>query len=68
MLGDAQLLEEKIAGSGLRIKYIAQRLGISQQALHKKRRGIVPFRKLEILELQKMLNLTDEETNKIFLV
>ena len=63
---DTQLLDEKIALSGLRISFIVENLGISRQAFDKKRKGLSKFRIAEIYVLADLLKLTLEEKIKIF--
>lgn len=65
---NTQLLEKKIKESGLKISFICERLGLSTSGFDKKRKGINPFRRLEIQELQKLLNLSDTEVKEIFLI
>lgn len=63
---NTQLLDEKIALSGLRISFIVENLGISRQAFDKKRKGISKFRIAEVYVLADLLKLTLEEKSKIF--
>ena len=51
------LLERLIRDSGLKLSFIADRLGITRQALYKKIRGIVQFTGPEIKIMCKLLNL-----------
>lgn len=61
-----RLLDEYIAKSGLKVRYISEQLGISNQALCAKRRGETPFRAAEVYVLCDLLNITDDK-DKIFL-
>ena len=64
---DAQLLDDKIESSGLKIGYIVDKIGISRQAFDKKRKGLISFRISEIYVICDLLNITDdEEKAKIF--
>lgn len=63
---NAQLLDEYIIKSGLKIGYICEQLGISRAAFSKKRRGITPFKAAEIYVLCDILHIgTDRQ--RIFL-
>ena len=53
------LLERLIKGSGLKLAFIAEKLGISRQALHRKIKGLVQFTGPEIKTMCKLLNLND---------
>ena len=61
------LLEEYIVNSGLRIGFIAKKLGITHQAFNLKRRGIIAFKAAEVYVLCDLLHITDEDREKIFL-
>ena len=64
---DKLLLDSKITECGLKYTFIADKLGISEAALVKKRQGNIPFKVSEIKILKKLLNLSDREVSKIFL-
>lgn len=51
------LLEKLIKDSGLKLAFIAQKLGISRQALHKKIKGLVHFNGPEIKIMCELLGL-----------
>ena len=53
------LLENLIMASGLKKKFIAEKLGICRQQLNKKIAGLVPFTGPEIKNLCKLLNLDE---------
>lgn len=61
------LFDAKVDECGLKFTYIAKVLGISDQALSKKRNGIIPFKVSEIKKLKALFHLTDKECNLIFL-
>ena len=63
---NTQLLDERIAASGLKVGYIVEKVGISRQGFDKKRKGITPFRKSEVYVIADLLKLTNEEKIKIF--
>lgn len=67
-LTNTEKLEQKIKDSGYRIEYVAEKCGLSSQGLLKKRNNETEFKASEILILKTLLNLTDEETNEIFLL
>lgn len=54
---NTKLLEQLIKESGLKLSYIAEKLGITRQALYKKIRGLAPFTGPEIKILCDLLNL-----------
>ena len=60
------LLSETINDSGLRIEYIANRLGITVQAFRLKRLGMNEFTLKEITALQDVLHLDKRRFNSIF--
>lgn len=61
-----ELLNSKIAESGIMIKKITQELGLSRQGFAKKRCGLTPFRKAEVYVLCDLLKITLPEREKIF--
>jgi len=63
---DTQLLDEKIEQSGLYLKFIIEKLGISRNGFDKKRKGKTPFRTAEIYVLSDLLHLSDEDKTLIF--
>lgn len=63
---DAQLLEEKIESTGLKVGFIIEKLGISRTSWYKKKAGKIPFRVSEIYVISDLCNMTDEEKSKIF--
>lgn len=63
---DTQLLDEKIEQSGLYLKYIIEKLGLSRNGFDKKRKGKTPFRTAEIYVLCDLLKLSEEDKSLIF--
>lgn len=64
---DAKLLDEKIKASGLKLGFIAEKLGVSYHWLKKKVDGEVPLKAYEIQILCELLNITDLlEKERIF--
>lgn len=53
------LLEKLIKDSGLKLSFIAEKLGITRQALHRKIKGLVQFTGPEIKTLCELLNLQE---------
>lgn len=53
------LLEKLIKDSGLKLSFIAEKVGITRQALHRKIKGLVQFTGPEIKVLCELLNLQD---------
>ena len=63
---NTDLLREKIRLSGLRMKFIANSIGITYQGLLNKVTNKQEFRASEIQALYDLLGLTEEERIKIF--
>lgn len=59
------LLDEYIKKSGMKFKFIAEKLGITVQSLNQKRNNLSSFTAAEIYVLCDLLNITDDK-NKIF--
>ena len=64
---DFKKLEEKLADSGMTMKAIACKSGISRETLYNRLKGIGDFTASEIVSLTETLNLTKEERDHIFL-
>ena len=64
---NTRLLEQKIKDSGLKLTYIADRLGVVWITLRRKLDGESEFKQSEIVVLKDLLQLTDEDTKAIFL-
>lgn len=60
------LLKERLRKSGLRLRYVAEQMGITYQALHNKIGNKTEFRQDEIRKLQSILSLTHEDMLLIF--
>jgi len=60
------LLDEYIAKSGLKMSFIADKLGITIQSLGNKRNNVSSFKASEVYLLCDLLNITDDK-DKIFL-
>lgn len=61
-------LKEVIDNSGLKLGFLALQMGISQQTLYNKLNGNTKtFTIREVFALKKVLKLTDEEIEEIFL-
>ena len=61
------LLREKIDKSGLKVTSISEKTGILRETLYNRLNGNGEFKASEIVSLTKVLNLTKEERDKIFL-
>lgn len=61
-----ELLRKKIDQSGLKLTYIAERLGLTYQGFSKKLKGETEFKASEIAILKDVLNLTDADVQAIF--
>ena len=60
-----ELLDEYIAKSGLKISFIAEKLGITVQSFGQKRNNVSSFKAAEIYVLCDLLNIK-EDRDKIF--
>ena len=65
---NTRLLEQKIKDSGLKLTYIADRLGVVWITLRRKLDGESEFKQSEIVVLKDLLHLTDEEVKTIFFI
>ena len=65
---NTRLLEQKIKDSGLKLTYIADRLGVVWITLRRKLDGESEFKQSEIVVLKDLLHLTDEEIKAIFFI
>ena len=64
---DSYMLRHLIKEKGFKLKYIAQKMGITYYTLQRKINNEVTFNSEEILKLCDILNLKDlEEKEKIF--
>lgn len=64
---DTTLLKENIRKSGLKIKFIAEKTGTSRHTLYNKINGKSEFTASEIVVLTKVLCLSKQERDEIFL-
>lgn len=60
-----ELLDEYIAKSGLKISFIAEKLGITVQSFGQKRNNVSSFKAAEVYVLCDLLNIK-EDRDKIF--
>lgn len=65
---DTNLLKLKIDEKGLKRYYIADKMGISVQALQLKVDGVREFKASEIRIISRLLGLELKEIDKIFLI
>ena len=65
---NTKLLQQKIKDSGLKMGFIAEKLGRSRQTLSDKIQGKTEFLPSEIRIICELLQLTDEERRLIFLI
>lgn len=63
---NVNLLKEKIKESGLKHKYIAERLGMTPQGLYKKLSDSSDWFFSQVMVMKELLRLSDDEVNKIF--
>lgn len=65
---NTKLLQQKIKDSGLKMGFIAEKLGRSRQALSDKIQGKTEFLPSEIRILRELLHLSDDDRRLIFLI
>lgn len=65
-LTDTKLLSNAITESGIKIIAIASKLGISREGFYKKLNNETEFKASEILQMQNILDLSNEERDNIF--
>ncbi len=63
---DYEKLKQKIDERGLKIRYIAEKLGISHEAMYNKVKGKSEFKVSEVAALAKILKLSDRDIRSIF--
>ncbi|MGN0384567.1 MAG: toxin-antitoxin system, antitoxin component, Xre family protein [Lachnospiraceae bacterium] len=63
---DTEALNEEISNSGITIKSIAQKLGITREGFYKKLNNETEFKASEISAMQKILNLSNKKRDDIF--
>lgn len=64
---NVELFEDALKESGMRTKFLSDKLGISAQAFNKKRKGTTPFTLEEVKILREPLKLTLKDIGNIFL-
>lgn len=65
---NTKLFQQKIKDSGLKMGFIAEKLGRSRQALSDKIQGKTEFLPSEIRILCELLHLSDDDRRLIFLI
>ena len=65
---NTKLLQQKIKDSGLKMGFIAEKLGRSRHALSDKIQGKTEFLPSEIRILCELLHLSDDDRRLIFLI
>jgi len=65
-LFDEVLLKQKIKDSGLKINFVAEKVGISYQSFWQKMEGKTKFALEEVQKLCNVLNLSTEDRDQIF--
>lgn len=63
---DSRLLYEKIDKSGYKLRFIAEKIGVTYQCFLNKINNRSEFRASEIQMLYELLNMTEEERVAIF--
>ena len=64
---NTDMLKKAIEESGLKLSYIAEKLGISRAGLRNKLQNKTEFTESEIIKLSQLLNLNSEARDQIFL-
>lgn len=63
---DSEALSKAIENSGLKLTFIANKLELSREGFYKKLNNQTEFKASEIVKLQDILNLSNNERDKIF--
>ena len=63
---DGKALRSRIDAEGIKIRKVAERLGLSTQGLYNKLNGDSEFLTSELATLKEMLHLTDQEFLALF--
>ena len=63
---DTILLRRKIESMGIKLVFVAQKLGITKQALDKKLKDGSDFKAYQMIILKDMLHLSNKEAREIF--
>ena len=61
---NTSLLKDYIRKSGLKLTYIAERLGVSRYTLYRKINGLMDFTQHEITAMCELLGIKDLETKE----
>lgn len=61
------LLNSKVALSGLTFKELAKKIGMPYQSFNNRKTGKIEFNSSEIKALKEVLNLTNDDVEAIFL-
>lgn len=65
-MNGSELLKAKVSGSGYKIRFIAEQIGLTYQGFVNKINDISKFRANEIAILCELLKIDDETRNAIF--
>lgn len=60
------LFKAAVVKNGLTLKQVAEKIGVAEPTLYRKMSGESDFSRQEIVELKKILNLTESEAYSIF--
>lgn len=63
---DSEALNKVIENSGLKLTFIARALKLSREGFYKKLNNKTEFKASEIVKMQEILNLSNEQRDKIF--
>ena len=63
---DSEALNKVIEHSGLKLTFIARALKLSREGFYKKLNNQTEFKASEIVKMQEILNLSNEQRDKIF--
>ena len=63
---DSEALNKVIENSGLKLTFIARALKLSRAGFYKKLNNQTEFKASEIVKMQEILNLSNEQRDKIF--
>lgn len=61
-----ELLRAFIQDSGVKVSFLAEKMGITRQSLHLKIMGVRPFTQSEIMSLKKTLHMDNDVFMQIF--
>ena len=63
---DSEALNKVIENSGVKLTFIARALKLSTEGFYKKLNNQTEFKASEIVKMQEILNLSNEQRDKIF--